>query len=157
MRPYYLSSFLLFFGITALSQGKLPLDTAVVAHWPVVENCTVTGNGRFMQYCIRNVPAGSATSVVRSIDGRWKLQLSHVENVVFSADSRKAIFARSGESLAVLDLSDHSVRPVARVREIERNVRVLRRSMGAYCGMPHASSGAPSRVPPASYRGCRAA
>jgi dienelactone hydrolase len=100
----------------AQTQDKPTLDMAIITHWPTVENGTITNNGRFVQYCIRIQPINTATLVLQSTGGKWKMELPGVESARFTSDGRNAVFMRQGDSLGVVKLSHEGVEYIAHVR-----------------------------------------
>lgn len=73
---------------------KSVIDSTAIADWYDLRgnNATVSANGRYFMYPIRNLPAGKQTLVVQSTRGAWKREFIGVNGGAFSFDSKYVIF-----------------------------------------------------------------
>jgi hypothetical protein len=60
-------------------------------------------------YTLENPSVGSSTLIVQSTDAKWKLELQGQSGVVFTPDSRYAIYKMRGDSLAFLTLGNGAI------------------------------------------------
>ncbi len=126
MRLSYLVVSLMLFMTEANAQqlNKPPIDTAIVSRWPSAMDCSITLDGKFVQYKIQNQPRGGATVIVQSRDNKWRIELVGVEHVEFSVDSRNAVFMTTGDSLAIMKLGNNVIRYIHHVKSY-RFINVL--------------------------------
>ncbi len=101
--------------------GKPPVDTSTLAKWLSVKTtwfdarCAISNDGNYALYKIRENWRLPATLIVQAINGNWKMEFQNIENTMFTADSRKAVFIKSKDSLCLLTLGVSSTEYIPQV------------------------------------------
>lgn len=103
--------FVLFFawiGCSSHASAQRPVVdsgmTLEVGHWPSVRFYTISNDGNYVLYKIQNVPVGSSTLVVQSTHNGWKREFPGLGTGLFTADSKRMIFAEGRDSVCLLSL-----------------------------------------------------
>jgi hypothetical protein len=97
---------LLVFNSGLLFSQKKEIDTSVFGKWPSLAEPKITNDGKYCLYTIYNVPLYSSSCIIQKIDGSWKKELKGIATATFSEDSRKAIFNRGNDTVALLTLEN---------------------------------------------------
>jgi dipeptidyl aminopeptidase/acylaminoacyl peptidase len=122
--------FIVFFHLNPLvfAQASPPLgsktvvDTPAFFTWPSIQDWpppAICNNGLFVLYSVRNMPAGSHSLIVQSLNGKEKIVLPQVRHAAFTADSRYAITLGPGDSLCLLKLPDTSKTYITNVTDFK--------------------------------------
>jgi dipeptidyl aminopeptidase/acylaminoacyl peptidase len=98
--------FSLFCGLfVAVTFGqKQALDTGVLYHWPYVEQGSLSPDGQYAGYVIREEPANGLTLVLKTVKSGWERRFVNAAGLVYSKDSHVAIFLREHDTLTLLSL-----------------------------------------------------
>ncbi|HEY9261157.1 hypothetical protein, partial [Chitinophaga sp.] len=95
---------------------KPVIDTCVYKRWTHVEGVSISNNGAFISYVIRNDSMSSkVASVVTDKMGRWMVKLSGIKEVKFTADSRSAAYLGK-DTLFVIRLGSDYVEKIPNVQ-----------------------------------------
>jgi dienelactone hydrolase len=120
----YLTSALIFVLITVsgicqtIQQGQKPvIDSSVYNKWPSIEGSTISNNGEYMAYSIRNQPAGSRVVIFQSIHRKWKISISNASSADFTQDNYAAITVVQ-DTLLIIKLSDGSIKRIGPVNSL---------------------------------------
>jgi dipeptidyl aminopeptidase/acylaminoacyl peptidase len=119
MKSFVISLLLLNLSISSFSQSlktqlaKPAIDTSVLGKWPSAGMPTISGDGNFAFYTIRNQPADGSTLVIRSLKDGWKKEIINASNASFTSDCHKIFFISPRRTLCSLDLGSDSVESVA--------------------------------------------
>ncbi|MDR6567451.1 alpha/beta hydrolase family protein [Chitinophaga ginsengisegetis] len=89
---------------TSLMGGKPCLDSCYLNNWSYVDKALITNDGNYVAYSILNKPLGQVTMVIMASKFGWNRYLIGVDRVIFSPDSRKAIWRNASDSLCILEL-----------------------------------------------------
>lgn len=77
-------------------KSKSPIDSAAINHWTSLDpDPSISANGQYFLYTIRNRPFQSNTLVVQSTTGEWKAEFPNASKGFFSSDSKRLFFLRS--------------------------------------------------------------
>ncbi|TWI86679.1 alpha/beta hydrolase family protein [Chitinophaga japonensis] len=100
---------------------KPPLDIGTLNNWPQVNEGVITNDGSYVLYTIskniyHNPPK---TLMIHSISGGWKQAIPDVRSPVFTQDSRRAIFVKGQDSLAILSLGTNVVEYIPHVSNFQ--------------------------------------
>lgn len=91
--------------MSAVTFGQKPtLTISAVQSWPGVANGKLSNDGKYVGYTIYNQPAGIRRLIIQSTNSSWKKEFSGSTNLIFTADSKRAIFALGKDSLGILVL-----------------------------------------------------
>ena len=91
-------------------RGKPPVDTSAFDTWLSVKptyidaKASISNDGRYVLYRIRESWRTPATLIVQAISGRWHIEVLDGDRAVFTENSRRAVFIRSSDSLCVVTL-----------------------------------------------------
>lgn len=89
---------------------KLQLDTSSYRKWPSLENPSISNDGRYVMYTIKNEPLNSFSLVVKSTNGKWEIKYPGIQFGTFSVSSTIACLSQpAGESI-LLDLKEKKER-----------------------------------------------
>jgi dipeptidyl aminopeptidase/acylaminoacyl peptidase len=99
----------------AQHKEKRPIDSSDYDKWPVAQGGYISNDGRYILYTIDKQPLGGATSVIRSTRDSWENETTGSDFGI-TADSRKAIYKRANDSLAIITLGTDSVEIIPHVR-----------------------------------------
>lgn len=96
---------------------KPAVDTASFRGWPSLNRIglTMSNDGKYALYAIRNRPVGGNTLVLQSTDAKWKYEVTNAVfsfsyNAVFTSDGKSVIFQKANDTLAILRLGDTTIR-----------------------------------------------
>jgi dipeptidyl aminopeptidase/acylaminoacyl peptidase len=89
--------------------AKPHIDTSVLGRWPSAGIPSISGDGNFAFYMIRNQPAEGSTLVIRSLKNNWRKEIINASNASFTDDSRKVFFISPRRTLCVLTLGSDSI------------------------------------------------
>lgn len=107
------------------SQKSL-IDSSVYAQWPCLAvTPSISNDGSYCIYRTYTVTNSSETHnrwVVKSTVGSWEMELPEVSGVVFSQDSRLAIFMNAGDNLGIITLGTSSVSYIPHVRSFRLHI-----------------------------------
>lgn len=109
MRFFFLLSFFILLGLDSLGQksptknyiekpykiDKLLIDSTSYDRWPIVESVNLTDNGEFVYYSVDHQSVGSRGLILQATKGVWKIEFHNIDNVEFTADSKRAIVTKS--------------------------------------------------------------
>lgn len=101
---------------------KPPIDPVLYDQWPAVQYATLSDDGRYASYEIRNQPAGGQTRVLLATNAGWKLELTDVAaggSIMFTADSRFAVFLMKDGRLAIQTLGGDAVQYVPQATDFK--------------------------------------
>ena len=114
---YYILILILFFQlqISSIYAQKPVIDSSTYDKWPLVQNGYISNDGKYISYVIDKQPMGRTSSVIRSIEGGWEMK-STESYFAITADSRKTIFKKTNDSLAILTLGTDSVEIIPNVK-----------------------------------------
>jgi len=93
---------------------KPPIDSSVLGKWQTVGSDLISNDGRFLLYLIDNEPLGNSTMVIKSLSSDWQMQLPGPKQFAITADSKRAIFINSNDSLCFITLGISSVNYVSK-------------------------------------------
>lgn len=97
-------------------QNKL-LDLDAIHNWPsVMPTASISDDGYYLSYQLANIPSGSQTLVIASVEESWRLNIVGAGQLIFCGKS--AIF-KKGDSLGILNLPDSSLRYVGQVESFK--------------------------------------
>lgn len=82
---------------------KPPLDTTALNHWPTVKNGVISNNGEIVLYTIQALGSPEIL-IIHSVKDNQEQQFPNASNGFFSDDSRKVIFVKGKDSLAILTI-----------------------------------------------------
>jgi dipeptidyl aminopeptidase/acylaminoacyl peptidase len=94
---------------------KPPIDSSVYKSWPSVEGDKISNNGKYASYHIDELLTNRSKLVITTTDGRWKKELQQVNNFMFSADSRYAIY-NSKDTLCILTLGTSKIEYITNLK-----------------------------------------
>jgi len=87
---------------------KRVVDISTFHAWTWVATPAISNDGRYVSYSIVSTQAGSPaqnkTAVLQALDGEWRVELHDVVETTFTDDSRKSVFIKGRDSLAILTL-----------------------------------------------------
>jgi len=92
--------------------GQKPvIDSTVFGKWPDVILAQISNNGQYTCYTIDNMPAGSATLVIRAVSDDWQLKVPGASaiNARFTDDSKHFVFSKGADSLGIVTLASHGI------------------------------------------------
>lgn len=121
MKYFFLIVFLLYvFCCSAQSLGamqiKALLDTAAFDKWSSsVEQPQISHDGKYASYLITNLPSGSKTLFLKSVDNSWNVQIASVPLGEFSPDNKRFVFLTSNDSLGIVSLGQSSIEYIPHV------------------------------------------
>ncbi|WP_429063231.1 prolyl oligopeptidase family serine peptidase [Chitinophaga sp. W2I13] len=87
-----------------LPRGKLLIDSSAYRSWQSVSNPIISDNGQYVSYIITNLPVGSWTLVIKSCSGHWENRVLGAKDLIFTNDSRLAIYKMSNDSMFIVEL-----------------------------------------------------
>jgi len=105
MRFTLLFSSLCFWFFFASGQ-KPALDTGILFHWPSVEQGSLSPDGQFAGYLIREGLTNNTTLVLKAMQPGWEKRLVGAGPVSYTRDSRRAVFMKGPDTLTLLSLGD---------------------------------------------------
>jgi dipeptidyl aminopeptidase/acylaminoacyl peptidase len=80
-----------FFNVNSFAQ-KLPIDSSTIANWTTLSSPSISNDGSYFLYVIKNRPIGSSTLAVKSIKGSWSAEFVNIDNGFFSPDSKRVVY-----------------------------------------------------------------
>lgn len=102
MKTIYLIFVLFLFIVATYGQKPCITDTSY-KDWTEVSESTISNNGKFVFYYIRNKPRNGNTFCLIATDNSWSITSTTYFNAKFTEDSRY-LFAMQGDTLIKLDL-----------------------------------------------------
>jgi hypothetical protein len=112
---YYIKFSFLFFSLCLsryVAAQKKHIDTAAIQNWSTVDGYSISNNGKFVMFSMANLPVGSETIVLKSMDNAWQQKFPDAKfySAQFSADSRWAAFLlKTEDTICVTELGRESV------------------------------------------------
>jgi hypothetical protein len=106
MRKDLLLYYFVFICIGSLHAQKKVIDTSVFNKWPRIQEQKISNDGKYFLYSLYNLPLYSQSCVIQQTNGSWKKELPKIATATFSDDSRKAIFNRGNDTIALLALGN---------------------------------------------------
>src|SRR5688500_7996631 len=87
--------------ITVHAQQKPIIDTGMLGTWPYLNgDATLSKDGRYAAYTIRNLPVNANTFFVQDISGNWKKRISaKMGSEFYFSDDSKTMVLHNGDSL----------------------------------------------------------
>jgi dienelactone hydrolase len=101
---------------------KPAIDISVFDKWPAVENPSISSNGKYVTYIIKNQPVHGATLVIQATHTNWKTTFPSAlpfEDKVITDDNQQVIFLKPGDSLGIFNLVDKSVEYIPHVQSFK--------------------------------------
>lgn len=119
-------------------QAKPLIDTGMLGNWPYIlpynNNVSLSADGHYVAYIIKNWPVGQATLSVQDLRSNWKKSVTVGKNsriAFFSADSRKLCW-QQGDSIWLQQAgSDQS-----QLLGVSRNISYPRAAPGKWVAIP---------------------
>ena len=71
--------------------SKPPLDTSILGKFPELLPATISNDGRYVSYAIKQ-PKAKDILVVQSTDQNWKKEFVAATSITFSDDSKQFVF-----------------------------------------------------------------
>lgn len=113
MRVFFIVIFIVW--ANCLFAQKQIIDSNAYASWPTLDGLRLSGDGKYVIYDINNVPFGSKTAVLQSIDGKFKREyIGKLEGAWFSSDSQ-SLFFKSSDSLGIMNIEKNTIRYIPHV------------------------------------------
>jgi len=109
-----------------LPHEKLLIDSSTYVSWPSIEDPLITGDGRYMSYTIKNLPSGSRTLVIKSCANDWEQRIQYGRDLIFTTDSRLAIYKVSNDSICIVELGKSIIAQYADVGFVQVPVKARR-------------------------------
>ncbi|SEL63617.1 Prolyl oligopeptidase family protein [Chitinophaga rupis] len=114
--------FLIFLSTNLLAQAtdtekikKTIIDTAAISTWTCLgDNLTISNNGKYFDYDIKNQPFSNNTLVIQATGSSWKKECIGAVNVSFSKDSKTFVFMTS-DTLSFLKLGTSNLWRIPKV------------------------------------------
>jgi dienelactone hydrolase len=100
---------------------KLLLDSMACISWQSLESPSLSFNGMFVTYSIKNRPIGNQTLIIQSTNSDWKKELVGVNEAKITSDNKYALFMMGKDSLAFLTLGTNEIRYVSHVSSFQLN------------------------------------
>jgi dienelactone hydrolase len=97
---------------------KPALNNSDFEKWPLVEQPTVSSDGKFVVYLIENQPSGNSTLMIASTEGEMSIGVTGAKDAIFS-DNSKFLFYRISDSLCILDLASFKCKYIASINTFE--------------------------------------
>lgn len=91
---------------------KPPIDFAAIENWQTVGSERISNSGKYFGYTVTNLPAGSSTLFVASVNGYWKFSKMGAGQLAFSNNNRFAFF-KCIDTLFILKLGSSDVESVS--------------------------------------------
>ncbi len=85
---------------------KAVIDSTAYQTWSSLEGPTISRNGQYVCYTIKNVPIGSQTLVIQSTDGKWKKDLIDGSGIL---SDKYFLFNTKKDSLGMLTLGTNHI------------------------------------------------
>jgi dienelactone hydrolase len=91
---------------------RLTINDTTYRNWTTVNEGTLSNNGLYSFYRIKNQPIGSSTVVLMSNDNKWEKHFGSFNNLAFTADS-KYLLAMHNDSLIKINLDYKAVEKIS--------------------------------------------
>jgi dienelactone hydrolase len=105
--------------ISSASILKRPLERDVFSDWPNVGKAEISNDGKYASYVINDNYGRPSTSIIKSINGDWTVELQAAKDIEFTDDSRMAVYIKSEDSLCIAHLGGSSMEFVPHVEAFE--------------------------------------
>jgi len=94
---------------------KAPIDSNAINKWVTLgDKISITHNGNYFLYTVKNQPIGANTLVIQSIKTDWKKQFVGANNASFSGNNKCVIFQMQ-DTLNFLTLGTDSIQSISNV------------------------------------------
>jgi dipeptidyl aminopeptidase/acylaminoacyl peptidase len=100
-------------------RSKPPIDSSVYRKWIWVSGAIISNDGHYASYTINNEPLNSKTVIIQSTIGDWKEKLSYARMLVFSENSKQAVFLQSADSLCLLSLGSNERKYISNINSFQ--------------------------------------
>jgi len=105
--------------VFAIAQ-KPTINSSAYSIWPSLDRPTMTNNGNYVMYSIRNVPIGSSTLVVQEKGGNWKKEfIGGLKNTCFTSDNKFLMFLKGRDTLGILRLGTDRIEELANISSFQ--------------------------------------
>jgi dipeptidyl aminopeptidase/acylaminoacyl peptidase len=95
--------------------SKPSVDSSAYERWTRVQGASITNNGEYVSYAIKNDSLKSGTTnVLTDIHAKWVRKIPDVTSITFTADSKNAVFTAS-DTLFILKLGTSDLEKVPMV------------------------------------------
>ncbi|NRF37581.1 S9 family peptidase [Pedobacter foliorum] len=120
MKSGFLFIWVLFYSVNHAFAQKPVLDSTAYHTWTSIDGgAQISNDGRYILYTIKNKPINSYTSIIRSIDFKWKVDLLAPKDFRISSNSKYGVFIKGKDSLVVLKLGTDLVRYITSIQSFK--------------------------------------
>jgi len=104
--------------IFSIYAQKKKLDFSSSDNWPVIGNCKISDDGKYVSYVV-NKSNGSSILYIQSLTGYWEKQISNASNALFLAEKGRMIFRLANDSIGILELGTDRTEYLSNVSAIK--------------------------------------
>lgn len=105
--------------VNKVFNNKPALDTRSFSNWEWVGKPVISNDGKYISFITFYGSSKNKVLTVKSIDGKWKLNINGGERVTFSNDNKRAIFIANSDTIYIIKLGTYEMKTIPNVKMVK--------------------------------------